>query len=155
MNHSKTFKTTSWILRGIVAVILLQTLFFKFTAAKESVYIFSTLGMEPWGRIGTGTAELIASILLLLPQTVVFGAIMSLGVISGAIYFHLTKLGITLPAVDDHGELFALAVTVFVCSAVVLMMHREELPVLNRITLAASPIARDDNRDNTLPNPLR
>ena len=153
MNHSKTFKITSWTLRGVAAVILLQTLFFKFTAAKESVYIFSTLGMEPWGRIGTGTAELIASILLLLPQTVVFGAIMSLGVISGAIFFHLTKLGIALSAVDDHGELFALAVTVFVCSAVVLMMHREELPVINRITLAASPNARDDNR--TLPNPLR
>ena len=139
MNHSKTFKTTSWILRGIVAVILLQTLFFKFTAPKESVYIFSTLGMEPWGRIGTGTAELIASILVLLPQTVVFGAIMSLGVISGAIYFHLTKLGIALPAVDDHGELFALAVTVFACSAVVLIMHREELPVFNRIALSTSP----------------
>ena len=155
MNHSKTFKITSWILRGITAVILLQTLFFKFTAAKESVYIFSTLGMEPWGRIGTGTAELIASILLLLPQTVVLGAIMSLGVISGAIYFHLTKLGIALPAVDDHGELFALAVTVFVCSAAVLIMHREELPGFNKITLVGSPMARDDNRDSTLPNPLR
>ena len=142
MNHSKTFKITSWILRGITAVILLQTLFFKFTAAKESVYIFSTLGMEPWGRIGTGTAELIASILLLLPQTVVFGAIMSLGVISGAIFFHLTKLGIALRAVDDHGELFALAVTVFACSAVVLIMHREELPAFNRITLTTSPARR-------------
>src|SRR6516225_2485291 len=130
MAHSKTFKITSWTLRGITAVILLQTLFFKFTAAKESVYIFSTLGMEPWGRIGTGTAELIASILLLLPQTVVLGAIMSLGVISGAIYFHLTKLGIALPAVDDHGELFALAVTVFVCSAAVLFLHRHELPLV-------------------------
>jgi hypothetical protein len=139
MNHSKLFEITSWTLRGIAAVILLQTLFFKFTAAKESVYIFSTLGMEPWGRIGTGTAELIASIFLLLPQTVVFGAIMSLGVISGAIYFHLTKLGIALPAVGDHGELFALAVTVFVCSAAVLIMHREELPVFNRIALSTSP----------------
>ena len=139
MNHIKLFEITSWTLRGITAVILLQTLFFKFTAAKESVYIFSTLGMEPWGRIGTGTAELIASILLLLPQTVVLGAIMSLGVISGAIYFHLTKLGIALPAVGDHGELFALAVTVFVCSAAVLIMHREELPVFNRIALSTSP----------------
>jgi hypothetical protein len=155
MSHSKTFKIASWTLRGIAAVILLQTLFFKFTAAKESVYIFSTLGLEPWGRIGSGVAELIASILLLLPQTVVFGAIMSLGVISGAIYFHLTKLGIALPAVDDHGELFALAVTVFVCSVAVLIMHREELPGFNRIALAASPIACDDNRNSTLPNPLR
>ena len=132
MNHSRAFIITSWTLRSIAAVILLQTLFFKFTGAKESVYIFTTLGMEPWGRIGSGVAELIASILLLLPQTVVFGAILSLGVISGAIFFHLTKLGIALPQVDDHGELFALAVIVFVCSAVVLIMHRDELPLVGR-----------------------
>jgi len=132
MYHSKAFIITSWTLRGIAAVILLQTLFFKFTGAKESVYIFTTLGMEPWGRIGSGVAELIASVLLLLPQTVVFGAVLSLGVISGAIFFHLTKLGIALPLVDDHGELFALAVVVFVCSAVVLIMHRDELPLVGR-----------------------
>src|SRR5437588_8544629 len=104
MPHNKTFVIASWVLRGITAIILLQTLFFKFTGAKESIYIFTTLGMEPWGRIGSGVAELIASVLLLLPQTVVSGAILSLGVISGAILFHLTKLGITLPLVDDHGE---------------------------------------------------
>jgi len=132
MNHSKAFIITSWTLRAIAAVILLQTLFFKFTGAKESVYIFTTLGMEPWCRIGSGVAELIASMLMLLPQTVVFGAILSLGVISGAIFFHLTKLGIALPLVDDHGELFALAVIVFVCSAVVLIMHRDELPLVGR-----------------------
>ena len=133
MEHSKAFVIASWTLRGIAAVILLQTLFFKFTGAKESVYIFSTLGLEPWGRIGSGIVELIASILLLLPSTVVFGAILSLGVISGAIVSHLTKLGITLPAVDDHGELFALAVVVFVCSAVILIMHRHEVPLIGRI----------------------
>ncbi len=132
MEHSKAFVITSWVLRGIAAVILLQTLFFKFTGAKESVYIFTTLGMEPWGRIGSGVVELIASILLLLPSTIVFGAILSLGVISGAIFFHLTKLGITLPLVDDHGELFALAIVVFVCSLAVLVMHRQELPVVGR-----------------------
>lgn len=135
MEHSKTFIIASWTLRGIAAVILLQTLFFKFTGAKESVYIFTTLGMEPWGRIGSGVAELIASILLLLPQTVVFGAVMSLGVISGAIFFHLTKLGIALPLVDDHGELFALAVMVFVCSLTVLVMHRQELPLVGRVSV--------------------
>src|SRR3954464_13788725 len=127
---------TSWVLQVVVALILFQTLFFKFTGAKESVYIFSTLGMEPWGRIGSGVAELIASLLLLLPQTVVFGAILSLGVISGAIFFHLTKLGIALPLVDDHGELFALAVVVFVCSAAV-VMHRDQLP---RIARLESPV---------------
>jgi hypothetical protein len=122
----------SWTLRGIAAVILLQTLFFKFTAAKESVYIFTTVGMEPWGRIGSGVVELIAAILLLLPRTVALGAILSLGVISGAIFFHLTKLGIALPAVDDHGELFTLAVAVFLCSLGVLAMHRQELPLIGR-----------------------
>jgi len=130
MEHSKFFVIASWCLRLIAAVILLQTLFFKFTAAKESVYIFTTVGMEPWGRIGSGVVELIASILLLIPQTVAVGAIVSLGVISGAIFFHLTKLGIALPAVGDHGELFALAVTVFVCSFAVLVMHRRELPIV-------------------------
>ncbi len=119
--------TISWILRGAAAAILLQTLFFKFTGAKESVYIFSTLGMEPWGRIGSGVAELIASILLLLPSTVVYGALLSLGIISGAILSHLTKLGVALPAVGDHGELFTLAVIVFVCSLGTLFLHRGEV----------------------------
>ena len=130
MEHSKAFVVTSWALRAIAAVILLQTLFFKFTGAKESVYIFSTLGMEPWGRIGSGIAELIASILLLQPSTVVYGALLSLGVITGAIFSHLTKLGIALPAVGDHGELFSLAIVVFVCSGIVLLMHRTEIPFI-------------------------
>ena len=119
--------TINWILRGAAAAILLQTLFLKFTGAKESVYIFSTLGMEPWGRIGSGVAELIASVLLLLPSTVIYGAALSLGIISGAILSHLTKLGIALPAVDDHGELFTLAVIVFVCSLGTLYLHRGEV----------------------------
>lgn len=139
--HSRAFVVTSWALRGIAAVILLQTLFFKFTGAKESVYIFSTLGLEPWGRIGSGVAELAASILLLLPSTIVFGAILSLGVISGAIISHVTKLGIALPAVDDHGELFALALVVFTCSLAVLIMHRHELPYVGR-ALSSQVIAK-------------
>lgn len=133
MEHSKLFMVLSWALRITAAVILLQTLFFKFTGAKESVYIFATLGLEPWGRIGTGVVELIAAGLILFPPTVPWGALLSLGVISGAILSHLTKLGITLPAVDDHGELFALAVVVFVCSLIVLALHRQELPFLRKI----------------------
>jgi hypothetical protein len=129
MHHTKAFVIASWALRIIAAAILLQTLFFKFSAAKESVYIFSTLGLEPWGRIGSGVVELIASVLLLIPATVPYGAIVSLGVIGGAIVSHLTKLGIALPAVDDHGELFALAVAVFLCSAAVLIMHRQQIPL--------------------------
>jgi hypothetical protein len=131
--HGKSFLIASWGLRGIAAAILLQTLFFKFTGARESVYIFSTLGLEPWGRIGTGVVELIAAALILAPATVVYGAALSLAVISGAIFSHATRLGFTLPAVDDHGELFALAVVVFCCSAAVLLLHRSEIPVIGRV----------------------
>jgi len=130
MNLSKTLRIIDWIVRIVVAVVLLQTLFFKFTAAKESVYIFSTLGAEPWGRVGSGVVELVAAILLLIPRTAVYGAILALGTISGAIFAHLTKLGITIPAVDDHGELFALAVVVFIGSLVVLYIRRSEIPVI-------------------------
>ena len=128
MEPSKALMIKSWVMRGIAAAILLQTLFFKFTGARESVYIFSTLGVEPWGRIATGVLELIAAVLLLLPRTAVYGAVFAAVIISGAIFSHLTKLGITIPAVDDHGELFALAVAVFLCSTGVLFLHRSELP---------------------------
>jgi hypothetical protein len=130
MGHTKAFLVSSWALRLIIAVILVQTLFFKFTAAKESVYIFSTLGMEPWGRIGSGIFELIASILLIVPSTVTLGALMALAATGSAILFHLTKLGIALTAVGDHGELFLLAVVVVLCSLTVLFLHRFEMPVI-------------------------
>ena len=130
MSSSKLLKAIDWILRIVVAVILLQTLFFKFSGAKESVYIFSTLGAEPWGRIGSGVVELIASGLLLLPRTAVYGVVLSLGTICGALMAHLTTLGIKLKAVGDNGELFALAVTVFVFSLILLYVHRREIPVL-------------------------
>jgi hypothetical protein len=131
MEHSKAFLITSWVLRGLAAAILLQTLFFKFSGARESVYIFTTLGLEPWGRIGSGIVELIASVLLLMPRTVTWGAALSLAVISGAIVSHATRLGIALPAVGESGELFALAVVVFLCSAALLVMHRSQLPLLS------------------------
>src|ERR1041384_8265346 len=114
MENSRAFIITSWALRLIVAVILLQTLFFKFSAARESVYIFTTLGMEPWGRIGSGIFELVASILLVVPSTVTVGAAMALAATGSAILFHLTRLGVALTAVGDHGELFALAIVVTV-----------------------------------------
>jgi putative oxidoreductase len=118
----------SWILRIAVAVILLQTLFFKFTGAEESRYIFETLGIEPWGRIGSGMVELVAAILLLLPATRVLGAVLAILVISGAIFSHLTKLGIEVQG--DGGLLFGLALAVFLCSAVLIVMHRDELPFI-------------------------
>lgn len=134
MSLSKGLSITSWTLQLIAAVILFQTLFFKFSGAKESIYIFSTVGMEPWGRIGSGVVELIASIMLVIPATVTVGAIIALVTISGAIFFHLTKLGIALPAVNDRGELFALAVVVFVVSLAILFIRRTEIPVIgNRL----------------------
>lgn len=125
----------SWILRLLVAGILFQTLFFKFTGAPESVYIFTKLGWEPWGRIGSGVVELIAVILLLIPATVPYGALLALGVISGAIMSHLTKLGIAVVNSDgtsDGGLLFALALVVFVGSAVLLLIHRHAIPVVGQ-----------------------
>ena len=130
MELTKGQNILSWALRIVVAVILLQTLFFKFTGAEESVYIFTALGAEPWGRIGSGVVELIASILLLTPRTVWFGALLCLGTISGAIMSHLTMLGIKLTPVGDNGELFALAVVVLLCSLMVLLLHRRQIPIL-------------------------
>jgi hypothetical protein len=128
MGLTKTQNIVSWVLQLIVAAILFQTLFFKFTGAEESKYIFSTLGLEPWGRIGSGVMELIAVILLLIPSTVTIGAILSLGAISGAIMSHLTKLGIVVK--DDGGLLFALAVAVFVGSVIILFLRRSEIPLI-------------------------
>lgn len=130
MELTKRQNILSWVLQIIVAVILLQTLFFKFTGAEESIYIFSTLGAEPWGRIGSGIVELIASVLLLMPRTVWIGALLSLGTITGAIMSHLTKLGIKLTAVGDNGELFALAVVVFIASAAILLIRRRQIPII-------------------------
>lgn len=121
------------LLRIIPAIILLQTLYFKFSGAPESVYIFSTLGIEPYGRIGSGIAELIAAVLILIPKTTWMGALLSLGVISGAIISHLTILGIELQG--DGGYLFALALVVFVCSAAVLFQEKENaLAFIRRFT---------------------
>ncbi|HEV8396344.1 MAG TPA: hypothetical protein VGQ37_18815 [Vicinamibacterales bacterium] len=118
----------SWVLQLVVAGILLQTLFFKFTGAAESVYIFSTLGAEPWGRIGSGVVELIAAILLLVPATTTIGAALALAVIAGAILSHLTVLGIEVQG--DGGLLFGLAITVFVASGVILLLRRGEIPIV-------------------------
>lgn len=128
MGLTKTQRIASWTLQLLVAAILFQTLSFKFTSAEESVYIFSTLGMEPWGRYGSGVAELIACVLLLIPATAAYGAMLSLGVITGAILSHLTKLGIVVQ--DDGGLLFGLALVVFVGSAIVLFLRRREIPVI-------------------------
>jgi putative oxidoreductase len=124
-----------WVLRLIAAAILLQTLFFKFTAAPESVYIFSKVGsgiglpfLEPWGRIGSGIMELVAAIFLLWPAWSWLGSVMAIGVTGGAIISHLTVLGIEVQG--DHGLLFLLAWIVVITSAVNLFLVRSTIPYL-------------------------
>lgn len=118
----------TWLLRILAALILLQTLFFKFTAAEESVYIFSAIGMEPWGRIGTGILELVASVLLLVPATTVIGALLAAALMTGALFFHLTKLGVSVE--NDGGQLFIYAVIVLVCSLGLVLIHRTRLSAM-------------------------
>lgn len=120
----------AWGLQLLAAGILLQTLFFKFSGAEESVYIFSTLGAEPWGRLGSGVVELVASICLLVPGLAPYGAILTIGTMSGAIMSHLLFLGIEVKG--DGGLLFGLAVTALVSSLIVLFIRRAQLPVVAR-----------------------
>ncbi len=117
-----------WILRVVAAFIMLQTLFFKFTGAPESIYIFETVGFEPFGRYATGIAELIASVLLLIPRTTWLGAILALGVMAGAIMSHLTVLGIVVQ--NDGGTLFIMALVVAISSGILLWANRGDIPVL-------------------------
>ena len=120
-----------WLLRALAAIILLQTLYFKFSAAPESIYIFSKLGMEPWGRISIGVLELIASILILVPATTPFGASLAIALMAGAIFFHLTKLGISVQ--NDGGQLFIYALLVLVSSTVLVIIHRSDLLSVKKI----------------------
>jgi uncharacterized membrane protein YphA (DoxX/SURF4 family) len=128
MELTRAQSVASWVLQVAVAGILFQTLFFKFTGAEESKYIFGRLGLEPWGRVGSGVVELVAVVLLLHPRVAVIGAAVALGVISGAIASHLTRLGIVVK--DDGGLLFGLAVAVFVGSVAILVIRRGQIPVI-------------------------
>jgi uncharacterized membrane protein YphA (DoxX/SURF4 family) len=139
MNHlSRAQAVVSWVAQLAVAGILLQTLFFKFTGAEESVYIFTTLGrfvhvagVEPWGRIGSGVIELIAGLMLLVPATASLGAGLAMGVMAGAIASHILVLGIEVKG--DGGLLFAFALTAFVGSVAVLVLRRSQIPVVGRL----------------------
>jgi putative oxidoreductase len=141
---STPFLVSSWLCRIVAAVILLQTLFFKFTAAPESVYIFTKLGtfihtsiafasistVDVWGRIGSGIIELIAAVLLLTPRFVWAGSVLAMAATGGAIVSHLTFLGIEVQG--DQGLLFFLAIAVFVTSSIALFLHRMQIPVIGR-----------------------
>lgn len=122
--HSKTGLVFIWIIRLVAAALMLQTLYFKFTAHEQSVKLFTQLNMEPWGRIGTGVIELMASILILIPRTTGWGALLGLGMMSGALFFHLTTLGVVF---DGDAVLFSYAVTVFTCCLILLIIYRHQV----------------------------
>lgn len=128
MTLSKNANRISWTAQVVAAFILGQTLFFKFSGAPESIYIFETLGAEPWGRYASGIAELIAVLLLLVPRTAAIGGLLALGVMGGAIGSHLTKLGIVVQ--DDGGTLFILAIVTFLAAGLVAFLRRASLPII-------------------------
>jgi hypothetical protein len=136
-NLTKVQTVVSWVIQLVVAGILLQTLFFKFTGAEESVFIFRSVGqyvgipgVEPWGRIGSGVFELMASLLLIAPATASIGAVLTMGVMAGAIASHVLILGIEVKG--DGGLLFGLALTAFIGSAIVLFLRRAQIPIVGR-----------------------
>ncbi len=118
------------ILRIVVAIVLIQTLRFKFTGHEDSIYIFTKVGMEPWGRIGTGIAELVAATFLLIPRTAWLGALMTLGIIGGAILMHLTILGIEING--DSGFLFYQGILVFILAACILWYEKDQLNFIKK-----------------------
>ncbi len=120
----KPIQIALWILRLLAAVIMIQTLYFKFTGHEQSVALFTELGMEPWGRIGTGVFELIASILILYPRTTGIGALLGLGLMSGAIFFHITKLGLDFGG--DYG-LFIYALIAFICCLLLVIYSKNQI----------------------------
>lgn len=117
-----------WILRLIAAIIMLQTLYFKFTGHPESIYIFSTLGVEPWGRVLSGVFELVASLLILFPRTTFAGAALGVGIMAGAIASHVFVLGIAVQG--DGGQLFFYACLVLTASVVLAILYRRQYPAL-------------------------
>jgi putative oxidoreductase len=116
------------IARIVAAVIMVQTLYFKFTGASESIYIFTAVGMEPWGRIGIGVLELVASVLILIPATAWLGAALGAGMMAGAIGMHLTILGINVQ--EDGGQLFLYAVAVLISSLYILWFDQAKVKAL-------------------------
>jgi uncharacterized membrane protein YphA (DoxX/SURF4 family) len=117
----------SLTLRLVPAIILLQTLYFKFSAAPESVFIFEQLGLEPWGRISLGVAELIIAILIMVPTTTWLGALLGMGIMAGAIFFHVTKLGVVVQ--NDGGTLFILALVTLIFCMTLVWVNRKQIPI--------------------------
>lgn len=122
-----------WIVKLIAVVILVQTLYFKFTGAEESVYIFTTLGIEPFGRIGSGVVELIASVLILIPRTTLLGALLGMSTMAGALVSHLVFLGVEVK--NDGGTLFILAIITFLCCLILIYNQKSKIPDLLRFKI--------------------
>lgn len=121
-------KKILFVLRIVVAIILIQTLRFKFTAHPDSVYIFETIGIEPYGRIAIGILELIAGIMLIVPKSVWVGSLITLIILGGAIIMHLTQIGIVIN--NDNGVLFVTALITFILSSILLYHHRKDVPII-------------------------
>ncbi len=113
------------VLRILVAIILVYSVNCKLTAHPDCVYIFSKIGLEPYGRISIGFIELFSGILLFIPKTTWIGATLLLGIIGSAIMIHLTKLGIEVN--NDGGALFIIAIVAFILSAIILWTKRREV----------------------------
>ncbi len=124
-----------WMARLIAVIIMGQTLYFKFTAAEESVFIFTAVGMEPWGRIGVGILELIASLLLLIPTTVWAGSLLAFGLMVGALGMHLTMLRIEVKG--DGGQLFIYALVVALCAAFSFWKSKDQVPDFIKVFLSS------------------
>lgn len=127
----KLRKNSILVLRLLAAVILLQSLYFKFSGHEESVFIFSAVGMEPWGRYFIGILELIAALLLLSPGIYWLGGLLGAGLMAGAIFFHITTLGIEVHG--DNGLLFYLSIFVFAASFLSVLDKRKNIPILKNL----------------------
>jgi uncharacterized membrane protein YphA (DoxX/SURF4 family) len=123
-------KIKYWLLRIVPAIIMLQTLYFKFTAAPESISIFESMKLEPYGRIATGIFELIAAILLVIPSKSIYGAILGLLIMTGAILSHLFILGIEI--MNDKGSLFLLACLTFICCSAIIFAERNKISIFKK-----------------------
>lgn len=125
-------RAVSWICQLLAAAIMIETLFYKFTAAPESVYIFRKMGTEPWWRWGQGIWELLAAICLLIPRLRWAGGILTTGAMLAAILSHMTWLGYAIQG--DHGLLFCMALVTFVSGLIVLVLNRHSIPWLTPLS---------------------
>lgn len=142
----KTLNMIQWVLVAMVAFIFLQSLPFKFSGHEQTQLIFSTIGnwlssiglseslaqgFTHYGGFIIGSLELIATILLVIPKSRMWGALLGLGLMTGAIFFHLfTPLGVARVIDDagntDNGVLFIMACIAFLSNALLIYLNRSK-----------------------------